>query len=251
MTLALTAFLTGLLSGVHCIAMCGGVVSALSMSARGRAAVRVQGGGAAALGGAASWSARVPVQIAYSGGRILSYAVAGAVAGGIGGTVLLTQSVLPAQMVLAVLANSLLMLLGLHLAGIGGWVAQLERLGAPVWRRLAPLGRRFMPADTAPKAFAVGTLWGWLPCGLVYSTLALALMSGGAGEGAMVMLAFGLGTLPNLVMAGLAIERLQPLLRRTGVRRGAAALVFALGVWGLVRTPGLYEAVREGILCLM
>lgn len=250
MSLALTAFLTGLFSGVHCMAMCGGVVSALSMS-RGRETIRIQPNGTAALRGGSALSARVPVQIAYSGGRILSYGAAGAIAGGIGGTVLLTQSVLPAQMVLAVLANLMLMLLGLHLAGIGNWVARLEVIGAPVWRRLAPLGRRFMPADTPPRAFAVGMLWGWLPCGLVYSTLALAMMSGSVSNGAVVMLAFGLGTLPNLVAAGLAIERLQPLLRRTGVRRAAAALVFSLGVWGLMRTPGLYEAVREGILCLI
>lgn len=250
MTLALTAFLTGLFSGVHCMAMCGGVVSALSMS-RGRESVRIQADGTASLRGGMSLSARVPVQLAYSGGRILSYGAAGAVAGGIGGTVLLTQSVLPAQVVLAIFANTLLMLLGLHLAGIGNWVARMERVGAPVWRRLAPLGRRFMPADTPPRAFAVGMLWGWLPCGLVYSTLALALMSGGPADGAIVMLAFGLGTLPNLVAAGLAIERLQPLLGRQGVRRAAAALVFSLGVWGLVRTPGLYETVREGILCLI
>ncbi|HLU77594.1 MAG TPA: sulfite exporter TauE/SafE family protein [Burkholderiales bacterium] len=249
MTLALTAFLTGLFSGVHCMAMCGGVVSALSMS-RGRESIRIEPDGTASLRDE-SLAARVPVQLAYSGGRILSYGAAGAVAGGIGGTVLLTQSVLPAQVILAVLANTLLMLLGLHLAGIGNWVARMERIGAPVWRRLAPLGRRFMPADTPPRAFAVGMLWGWLPCGLVYSTLALALMSGGPADGAIVMLAFGLGTLPNLVAAGLAIERLQPLLRRQGVRRAAAALVFSLGVWGLVRTPGLYETVREGILCLI
>lgn len=250
MTLALTAFLTGLLSGVHCMAMCGGVASALSMS-RGRQAIRIQADGAATLSGGAGIAARLPIQVAYSGGRILSYGMAGAVAGGIGGTVLLTQSVLPAQIVLAVIANGLLMLLGLHLAGIGSWVARLERVGAPVWRKIAPLARRFMPADTPARALATGLLWGWLPCGLVYSTLALALMSGSASHGALVMFAFGLGTLPNLVVAGLAIERLQPLLRRVGVRRAAAALVFSLGIFGLLRTPGLYDAVREGILCLM
>src|SRR5690606_39148746 len=157
-----TAFLTGLFSGVHCMAMCGGVVSALSMS-RGRESIRIEPDGTASLRDE-SLAARVPVQLAYSGGRILSYGAAGAVAGGIGGTVLLTQSVLPAQVILAVLANTLLMLLGLHLAGIGNWVARMERIGAPVWRRLAPLGRRFMPADTPPRAFAVGMLWGWLPC---------------------------------------------------------------------------------------
>lgn len=249
MTLALTAFLTGLFSGVHCVAMCGGVVSALSMS-RGREVIRIEPDGAATLGAGTGIAARVPMQLAYSGGRIVSYGVAGAVAGGIGGTVLLTQSVLPAQTALAVVANGLLMLLGLHLAGVGSWVARLEHLGAPVWRKLAPLGRRFMPADTPPRAFAVGLLWGWLPCGLVYSTLALAMMSGSTAEGASVMLAFGLGTMPNLVAAGLFIGRLQPLLRRVGVRRAAGALVFALGVLGFARIPQVNALIRDAVLCL-
>jgi hypothetical protein len=85
---------------------------------------------------------------------------------------------------------------------------------------------------------------------MVYSVLALALMSGSAGKGALVMLAFGLGTLPNLLAAGLAAGRIAPALRRPRVRLGAGLLVAALGVWGLVRVPGLAERIREGILCL-
>lgn len=250
MELVFTAFLVGLFSGVHCVAMCGGVVSALSMP-RVTGEVRLQPGGAATMrGGISAFAAGLPVQLAYSGGRISSYGVAGGVAGGIGGMALLTGSVLPVQTILAVLANGLLLLLALHLAGIGRWVARLESLGGPVWRRLAPYGRRFIPADTPGRAFAVGAVWGWLPCGLVYSTLAMALMSGSAGRGAAVMLAFGLGTLPNLVAAGLAVQRMRPLLMRPAVRRAAAAVVAVLALAGLARVPAVHELIRTGLLCL-
>lgn len=249
MELVFTAFLVGLFSGVHCVAMCGGVVSALSMP-RPAAQVQLQPGGAAAIRGGISFAAGLPIQLAYSGGRVSSYGVAGGFAGGLGGMALLTGSVLPVQTILAVLANGLLLLLALHLAGIGRWVARLEALGGPVWRRLAPYGKRFVPADTPARAFAVGAVWGWLPCGLVYSTLAMALMSGSAGRGAAVMLAFGLGTLPNLVAAGLAVQRLRPLLGRTAVRRVAAGIVAALAIWGLIRVPAVYEVIRSGLLCL-
>ncbi len=249
MELAVTAFLVGLFSGVHCVAMCGGIVGALSMPRA--SALQMQPGGAAALrGGVLAVAAGLPIQLAYSVGRISSYAVAGTIAGGIGGIALLTGTALPVQTVLAVLANVLLLLLAAHLAGVGRWVARLEALGGPVWRRLAPYGRRFVPADTPGRAFAVGAVWGWLPCGLVYSTLAMALMSGEAARGALVMLAFGLGTLPNLVAAGLAVQRLRPLLGRRTVRLGAAALVAGLAIAGLARVPAVNELIRAGLLCL-
>jgi sulfite exporter TauE/SafE len=148
------------------------------------------------------------------------------------------------------MANGLVILLGLYLAGLGRSVAGLERLGAALWRKVSPLGRRWLPVESVPRALAVGALWGWLPCGLVYSVLALALVSGSATRGAFVMLAFGLGTLPNLLAAGLAVGTLRTLLRRRGVRLAAGLAVAALGVWGMLRTPGLAEHVRQGIACL-
>lgn len=249
MELAATAFIVGLLGGVHCVAMCGGIVGALSF--HGAAGVRRPGGdGAAAVHPSTSFVGPLALHAAYSSGRVASYAVAGAVAGGLGGTAALMQTVLPAQIALAVVANGLLILLGLYLAGEGRIVAALERAGAHLWRHIAPAGKRFLPADTPPRAFAVGVVWGWLPCGLVYSVLATALVSGSASRGAVVMLAFGLGTLPNLLAAGLAMERIRSWFRRPTVRRGAGYLVVALGLWGVLRVPGLFERIREGILCV-
>lgn len=244
-----SAFVAGLLGGVHCVAMCGGIVGALNLHPRrpGALAVSPDGVATARIEG---WPAQLPVHVAYSAGRIASYAVAGALAGGIGGTALLLEAALPVQLALAVVANAAVVFLGLYLAGIGRGVAALERLGTGLWRRLSPLGRRFLPADTVPRALGVGAVWGWLPCGMVYSVLALALVSGSAVKGALVMLAFGVGTLPNLLAAGLAAGRLTAVFRRPRFRLAAGLAVAGLGIWGLARIPGLAERIREGILCL-
>ena len=229
--LATTAFLVGLAGGVHCAAMCGGIVAALNL----RASVSMPAG------------ARFGRQLAYSLGRVASYAFAGAVAGGVGGLGLLYDGVLPARLILLIIANALIILLGLYLAGLGTAVLALERAGGVVWRNLARLGARLTPAETSPRALAVGLAWGWIPCGLVYSVLATALVSGSALAGAAVMAAFGLGTLPNLLAMGLVAQKLQRFLRRPRVRLAAGLAVALLGVIGLARVPGLSEHLKHGL----
>ena len=226
------AFLIGLLGGVHCVGMCGGIVGALTLQTPRRRH---------------AWN----LHLAYSAGRIASYAAAGAVMGMIGGAGLMFNQVLPVQMLLYVLANLVLVSLGLYLAGLGNLLTWLEALGARLWRRVQPYGAKVLPADTAGKAFILGTLWGWLPCGLVYSLLASALLSGGAGSGAAVMLAFGLGTLPNLLLAGMVVKRLRDITSDRRVRLAAGALVAGFGVVGLVRAADLGEHVRQGLLCII
>lgn len=225
-------FLIGLLGGVHCIGMCGGIVGALTLQAPRRAR---------------AWS----MHLAYSAGRIASYAAAGAIMGLIGGAGLMFNHILPVQLLFYVLANLVLVGLGLYLAGLAGQLARLESLGAWLWRRVQPYGARFLPADTVAKAFALGTLWGWLPCGLVYSVLATALVSGGAASGAGVMLAFGLGTLPNLLLAGMAFKRLREITANRRLRLAAGALVAFFGFAGLARAANLAEHIRQGLLCII
>jgi sulfite exporter TauE/SafE len=226
------AFLIGLLGGVHCVGMCGGIVGALTVQAprRGHA-----------------WD----LHLAYSAGRIASYAAAGAIMGMIGGAGLMFDRVLPVQLLLYVLANLLLVSLGLHLAGVGSQLTRLEALGASLWRHVQPYSAKVLPADTAGKAFILGMLWGWLPCGLVYSLLATALLSGGVGSGAAVMLAFGLGTLPNLLLAGMVFKRLRDITSDRRVRLAAGALVAGFGVAGLVRAADLGEHIRQGLPCII
>ncbi len=214
-------FLVGLLGGVHCIGMCGGIVGALS------------------LGNAP----RPLLHLAYNAGRILSYALAGALAGALGGASLVLAGQLPVRVVLYVLANLMLVALGLYLMGWRSALAFSERAGQRLWRRLQPLSRRFLPARTVAQAFPLGVLWGWLPCGLVYSALVSALTSGSAARGAALMLAFGLGTLPNLLLAGLAALRLRACLRNRPLRVAAGLLVSGFGVWGLVSAARLIAAI--------
>lgn len=126
----------------------------------------------------------------------------------------------------------MLVLLGLYLAGLLRAVLLLENLGARVWARLQPLMKRLMPVRSAPQAVLVGMVWGWLPCGLVYSVLISALATGDAKHGALLMLAFGLGTLPNLLTMGLLAKRLQGWTRRPAVRLVAGLMVAGFGVLG-------------------
>ena len=226
------AFLIGLLGGVHCIGMCGGIVGALTVQTPRRQR---------------AWD----LHLAYNAGRIASYAAAGAIMGMIGGAGLMLGRILPMQLLLYVLANLVLVSLGLYLAGLGNQLARLESLGAHLWRRIQPYSAKVLPADTAGKAFVLGTLWGWLPCGLVYSLLATALVSGGAASGAAVMLAFGLGTLPNLLLAGMAFKRLRDIASNRHLRLAAGVLVAGFGFAGLAKAANLGEHIRQGLLCIV
>lgn len=230
--LAAGAFLVGLLGGVHCIGMCGGIALSLSGSSDARLP---------------AWQ----VHAGYNLGRIASYALAGAVAGAVGGGGLLLRGLLPVQLGFYLLANVLLVGLGLYLGGWSRLVSRLEIPGRWLWRLVQPRIAPLLPVNSVPKALAVGALWGWLPCGLVYSLLATALLAGSAAGGAVVMLAFGLGTLPNLMAAGMAAGRLQSVFRRPFVRQLAGGVVASFGVIGLVRAANLGDHIRRGLLCLV
>ncbi|MBI5329060.1 MAG: sulfite exporter TauE/SafE family protein [Betaproteobacteria bacterium] len=208
-------FLAGLLGGAHCVGMCGGIVAAMSFQA----------------------GARQPFlhHLAYSAGRIASYTAAGALAGLAGSAVFLSDELRPLQIGLYVLAQGVLILLGLYLAGLNHAVLRLEGVGGGLWRRVQPLLARVMPVNTPGRALAAGGLWGWLPCGLVYSVLVAALGSGGPVQGALLLAVFGLGTLPNLLLMGWAAESLRELTRHPVFRRIAGLIVAGLGVWGMVQ----------------
>jgi sulfite exporter TauE/SafE len=230
----LPVFVVGLLGSVHCAGMCGGIVGTLSMApGAGRAIpVRVTRKAAPALANV----------LAYNAGRIGSYMTAGALAGGIGqGAGALAR--LPALQAGGYwMANLMLVMLGLYLMDAWRGLAWLEQGGQQIWRHVRPLlrhvrpvrGRSFGPG----RMLAAGALWGWLPCGMVYSVLVTAMLSASAAGGALVMLAFGLGTLPMLLGLGLLGARLRACLRLRGVRLACGALVLGFGLLGLVRAAG-------------
>lgn len=224
-------FLIGLLGGVHCAGMCGGIVSALSVRQPGQHQ--------------REW----PLHLAYNLGRISSYALAGAFMGGLGSMSLMLDGALPVQMVLYVAANLMLVALGFYLTGFTGSLSWMERMGARLWRRIQPFTRRFLPARSPMQALPLGMLWGFLPCGMVYSVLSTALVSGSASRGAGLMLAFGLGTLPNLLLAGMVLKRLRDVVRHPLVRRFAGLAVMGFGVFGLVNATTLGGRLWQGIIC--
>ncbi len=213
------ALVVGLLGGVHCLGMCGGIVGALTLGAHGGSTPSAGRG----------WI----IQLAYNAGRISSYVAAGAIAGWLGAAALELSRVHEAQRVFLAIAGLFMVALGLYLGGWWSGLLRVERLGGSVWRRIEPLGRRLIPVRSAWQAFPLGSVWGWLPCGLVYSVLIWALAAGGAGQGALLMLGFGLGTLPNLLLIGGFASWVANVARRPALRWLAGALVIALGVYQL------------------
>ena len=227
----LAVFLIGLLGGTHCVGMCGGIVSALTVQIPGQ--VQRQ------------W----PIHLAYNLGRIATYTVLGTALGALGTVGFLFDDFLPIQMGFYVLANVMLIALGLYLTGFTRLLAPVERAGHGVWRRVQPLTRRFLPARGPAQAFPLGLLWGFLPCGLIYSVLATALVTGSALRGGALMLAFGLGTLPNLLLAGMLLKHLRGVTRNRWVRSVAGTVVLGFGVFGLLNASSLGAALWSGVVC--
>ncbi len=213
----LSALILGLLGGGHCLGMCGGLMGALTLAIPPEQRAR-----------------RLRLLLAYNLGRILSYAAAGLLIGLAGWAVASS----PAAMLLRVLAGLLLIAMGLYLAGWWSGLTRIEAVGRHLWRHLQPVASRLMPVSSLPRALLLGAVWGWLPCGLVYSTLLWASSQGSPGESALLMLAFGLGTWPVLLATGMAAERLTALLRRRGVRVAGGLMVILFGIWTL---PGPHQ----------
>lgn len=218
----LAAFLVALLGGAHCVGMCGGVVGALTLGLAPAARRR--------------FAAMLPYLLAYNAGRIVSYVIAGMLAGGIGAWAARLTSVHQAQQALQAVAGSFMILLGLYLGGWWSGLIKVEQAGGLLWRRIEPLGRRCLPVRTPLQALGLGLAWGWLPCGLVYSVLIWAISAGGAWQGGLLMLSFGLGTLPTLLAMGAFAAALARWTRRPWVRRTAGALVIAFGLYQITLT---------------
>jgi uncharacterized protein len=212
----LAAFVFGLLGGAHCIGMCGGIMSALSFAVPPsmRSPARLSG-----------------LMLGYNLGRILSYMVAGVVVASLGTLVALTPAV---GVGLQVFAAVMLILMALYIADWWKGLLRVEALGRHLWRYLEPFGKRLMPVVRIPQAIGLGAIWGWLPCGLVYSMLAWSLATADPLRGAALMGAFGLGTLPSLLVTGLAARQLGALIRHRTTRAIAALTIIAFALWQLV-----------------
>jgi len=227
----ITAFLLGLFSTVHCIAMCGSVIGALTLSLP----VEVR----------ESQKKMLPYVFNYNVGRLLSYGVAGTIVG-------LISSPLTAfdgHTVLRYLSFFVMFAMGLYLAGWFPKFARMERLGAPIWKLLQPMGQKLLPVRKHSQAFFLGMVWGWLPCGLVYAGLAVAATSGDPVNGALIMLAFGAGTLPAVMGAGLFTGFLASMARVKHLRQiaGVSIILMALAtlLWPMDHSDGHDHSVNH------
>ena len=218
----LSAFLLGLLSSAHCVGMCGGIMGELTMAIPADAVAR-----------------RTRLVLAYNLGRILSYTFMGLLTALFAGAVMLAGG----ASWLRILAGLLLIAMGLYLASWWQGLTRLETLGRYLWVYLQPLGKGLLPVRSVYQAFLLGGLWGWLPCGLVYTALAYSMTQGKLAP--LAMFAFGLGTLPAVVATGLAAERFSRLLQRRALRTTFALLIIVFGIWTLLASTGHHHGDHD------
>lgn len=215
----LSAFAIGLLGSGHCIVMCGGISSMLTTAIS-------QNGGQKYLH-----------VTGYHIGRILSYTIFGAIVG-FTGSMAVKGFGLPLN-ALQVVAGLFLILLGLY---IGQWfmaLTKVESFGKYLWQFISPMTKRFLPVRNTKQAVSLGILWGWLPCGLIYSTLSWSLASGSAINGGMIMLFFGIGTLPAMMATSFGALNLKPILVNKMFRNIVALLLISYGSYTLSVATGL------------
>lgn len=241
----LSALLIGLWSTGHCLAMCGGLAVAAGQSNRRQLN--------------ASITQRGVVLAGWQLGRVLSYTLMGLMVGAFGAFFLSQAPIVMIRQTAFVVANLILIALGLHVAQLWSGIVQLERIGQVIWRFVQPLATatlvpqtpgRPQPLQETLRAMRAGAIWGWLPCGLVYSMLVTASVSGSATNGALWMLAFGLGTMPALWMTSMASSRLTDQFKRPAVRKTAGLLIVIFGLWGLLRATGLIQIDWFDAFCI-
>ncbi len=217
----------GLLSSGHCLGMCGGISSALGMGVQGATPTQ-------------RWS-RI---VAYNLGRILTYTLLGLIVGAV------SMRMLPAASFWLwprLLSALLMILMGLYLAGWSRLLIYLEALGNPLWRYIAPHARRLLPLRHLPQSLLAGMLWGFLPCGMVYAALALAASSAESSLAALSMLAFGIGTLPMMLLAGGMAQRLQRFLSTYHLRQLSGTLLITFGLWTIFAVAMMQRAHAHGM----
>jgi len=210
----LSAFLLGFLGSTHCLGMCGGLSSALGLNSK-----------------QTSTSSTFPtLLLAYNIGRIFSYCIAGLIVGAAG--FWLSQQ-LATFTLLRYLAGGMLILMGLYLAQWFNGIAFTEKLGSKLWPFIQPLGKRFMPVNSVRDAICIGMVWGWLPCGLVYSALIWASLEASASGAMLIMLFFGVGTLPAMLATGYFAQGLGKFIKQRWFRSSAGLMMITFGIYSL------------------
>lgn len=208
-----TAFLAGLLGAGHCFGMCGGIAGGLGALSAGRGA----------------WSSA----LLFNGGRVLSYSL-------LGGVLAVTVGAAGEALGVPAWSRWLRLLTGVLIAAVGlrflfDWqgLARIERAGAGLWARVAPLANRAAQHPGPLGRLVLGLTWGFLPCGLVYTMLLTATSTGRFESGFLTMMAFGLGTLPALLGMTLWAPALASFLQERTTRRLIGAGLLLVAAWTL------------------
>ena len=181
----LIAFNLGLFSTLHCLGMCGGILSAMMFLNKGE-----------------NNSGKLTYSIAYNIGRISSYSLAGLIVAFVSQEITTSFFSANSHFILQTITAIFLVGIALNMLGILPFNSYIEKMGSQVWKNLQPLGKHLIPVKSIPHALMFGMIWGWLPCGMVYAALILAMSTTDSLGGFLVMLSFGLGTLPGMVSAG-------------------------------------------------
>jgi uncharacterized protein len=240
-----SALLIGLWSTGHCLAMCGGIAAAAGQTNRQNLNNTATQRGLELL----SWQL----------GRVASYALMGLFAGAFGAVFLSLGPIAMLQQAAFIFANLLLIALGLHVAQLWAGIVQIERMGQFFWKLIAPMATATLVPQTPKhrdrlqqigRAVRAGAIWGWLPCGLIYSMLVTASVTGSATNGALWMLAFGLGTIPALWLTSMASHEATTFFKRRAVRLAAGLLIVAFGLWGLLRASGILTLTWLDAFCI-
>lgn len=204
------AFMVGILGSGHCMGMCGGIASLLNIHRQ---------------------KPSVTIPLFYNVGRLISYSLFGAIIGGAVSSLALFSSNTHILTWLRLLAALFMILLGLHISNWWKGLVIIEKAGQYIWKYISPLGQSLLPLKSPMHALPYGFVWGWLPCGLVYSMLTWASVTGSAAHGALTMLFFGLGTLPSMLAIGYGSQWLSPFQTSRHIRRAGAALLITFGVY--------------------
>ncbi|WP_020409780.1 sulfite exporter TauE/SafE family protein [Hahella ganghwensis] len=242
--LFLSAVLIGLMGSGHCLGMCGGIASAHSFNLDNQPrGTKAESGTETGIKSTATSSATIATTATDTGrngligpllvfncGRLTSYTIIGFLAGGIGAALALNMTTL---IVLRSMAGILLIMMGLYVGQWWAGLVHIEKLGSRLWQKLSPLSERLRHRPGKSSGFLLGMIWGWLPCGLVYSSLAWAMSSASPNMAALLMFGFGLGTLPSMLAAGLFAYHLRRWLSRLSVRRIFAVGLIIFGLWSL------------------
>lgn len=205
------ALLAGLVGSAHCLGMCAGISGLFAVNAE-----------------VATMRASIPTALVYNAGRVITYALLGVIVAAFGSVIVKASPNLAVGV--RMLSGIIIMLVGLKVAFDLRVLNVIERMGGTLWARIAPAANRLVPVTSLPKALGLGLVWGWLPCGLVYSVLLIAATSASPIGGAATMVAFGLGTMPAMVLSGLGAARLSSIMQRRGTRLGLGLLIVAMGL---------------------